>query len=84
MFMTPANKYVKFHQNPLSLTVSGLKCLRRVKTSRFVAVDLSLLFLSNGISFFLPKKVFIFCHSRRLWQPVTLRHGHSGGPDVTI
>jgi hypothetical protein len=83
MFMTPANKNVKFHQNPLSLTVSGFM-FATCKMSGVVEIDLPLLFLSNGISFFLPKKVFFFCHSRRLWQPVKLRRGHSGGPDVTF
>ncbi len=59
MFMTPANKYVKFHQNPLSLTLSGFM-FATCKTSGFVVIDLSLLFLSNGISFFLAKEMFFF------------------------
>ncbi len=59
MFMTPANKYGKFHQNPLSLTVSGL-LFATCKTSGFVAVDLSFLFLSNSISFFPAKESGFF------------------------
>jgi hypothetical protein len=61
MFMTPANTNVKFHQNPLSLTVSGFM-FATCKTSGFVVIDYTIIISIKCHKFFSYHRKWSFLH----------------------